>query len=314
MPSIKNTLPPGWKRVTVDDVKAPEKGAIVSGPFGSNIGKRFFVDQGVPVIRGNNLTLGTNKFIDKGFVYITDRKAHELRNCNAVAGDLVFTAAGTLGQVGLIPVDSRFPLYIVSNKQLRLRCNTDVASPEYLYYWFSSRAMRQYVANQNTGASIPLITLGTLRALPINLPPIRIQRKITALLSAYDDLIDNNTRRIQILEEMARLIYDEWFVKFKFPGHGKVEMVESELGPIPEGWRVVALEEVCAKITDGSHSSPQSTISGFPMASVKDMREWGFEIEGCRQISREDFDELVRSDCKPLKNDVLIAKDGEACV
>ena len=72
-----------------------------------------------------------------------------------------------------------------------------------------------------------------------------IQQKIASILSAYDDLIENNTRRIQILEEMAQRIYHEWFVHFRFPGHENVKMVESELGMIPEGWEVKnATEEV----------------------------------------------------------------------
>lgn len=71
--------------------------------------------------------------------------------------------------------------------------------------------------------------------------PISLQHKIAAILSAYDDLIENNTRRIQILEEMAQRIYQEWFVNFRFPGHEKVKFIESELGKIPEGWEVKSI-------------------------------------------------------------------------
>ena len=75
----------------------------------------------------------------------------------------------------------------------------------------------------------------------VPVPPIAVQRRIASILSAYDDLIENNARRIAILEEMARRIYEEWFVRFRFPGHEGVRMVESELGLVPEGWRVTAL-------------------------------------------------------------------------
>ncbi len=74
----------------------------------------------------------------------------------------------------------------------------------------------------------------------VPVPPIAIQRRVASILSAYDDLIENNTRRIAILEEMARRIYEEWFVRFRFPGHEGVRMVESELGLVPEGWPVLA--------------------------------------------------------------------------
>src|SRR5215510_4760389 len=97
-----------WRSAKLDEIKAHEKGALVSGPFGSNIGSRFFVSEVVPVIRGNNLSAGQEMFIAHGFVFITEDKARELKNCNAQSGDIIFTAAGTLGQVGLIPKTGKF--------------------------------------------------------------------------------------------------------------------------------------------------------------------------------------------------------------
>ena len=87
-----------WPLAKFEEVALPVKGSIVSGPFGSNIGSRFFVAEGVPVIRGNNLNFGQRRFIDDGFVYLTEEKAQEFRNCEAIPGDLIFTAAGTIGQ------------------------------------------------------------------------------------------------------------------------------------------------------------------------------------------------------------------------
>ena len=79
---------------------------------------------------------------------------------------------------------------------------------------------------------------------------------------------------------------------------------------IPYNWQEVKLGDVCIKITDGAHWSPKTQENGFPMASVKDMDEYGFNLSLCRKISKEDFDQLVVNDCKPIYNDVLIAKDG----
>ena len=260
---MSNSLPEGWRIVYADDVAA-EGRSIVSGPFGSNIGKRFFVPDGVPVIRGNNLRLGEKRFVDDGFVFLTEDKAAEFKNCQALPGDLIFTAAGTLGQVGLIPQSPRYPIYIISNKQLRLRPNPKIASPVYLYYWFSSEKIRNHIIGLNTGASVPLITLGTLRSVHIHLPPLPIQRKIAAILSAYDDLIENNLRRIKILEETAQSLYREWFVKFRFPGHQKVKMVNSPLGKILEGWETKTIGDVCTVIP-GMHSKAAiGENQGFP--------------------------------------------------
>lgn len=257
-----------WPNVSIAEIAAPIGKAIVSGPFGSNIGSRFFVDDGVPVIRGNNLTLGRKKFVDDGFVFITEEKAHELRNCEALPGDIVFTAAGTLGQVGLIPRHPRFPRYIISNKQLRVRFDRARAAPDYLYYWFSAPAMREHIANQNRGSSVPLITLGTLRGLEVTLPPLPIQRRIASILSAYDDLVENNTRRVAILEEMARRIYEEWFVRFRFPGHEDARMVESGLGLVPEAWPVVRLDDVLVLQRGFDLPKQDRTEGPFPIISA----------------------------------------------
>jgi type I restriction enzyme S subunit len=141
-------------------------------------------------------------------------------------------------------------------------------------------------------------------------PTLPIQRRIAGILSAYDDLIENSQRRIRILESMARALYREWFVNFRFPGHERHSRRPSTLGEIPQGWEVVTVEDVCERVTDGSHSSPKTVDEGLPMASSKDMDDWGLTMETCRLISQTDFDQLVRNGCKPLRNDILIIKDG----
>ena len=94
------------------------------------------------------------------------------------------------------------------------------------------------------GVATPISNKGIFSEMKLSVPPLPTQRKIAGILSAYDHLIENNTRRIAILEEMAQAIYREWFVHFRFPGHESVRMVESELGMIPEGWEVMKLGDV----------------------------------------------------------------------
>lgn len=83
---------------------------------------------------------------------------------------------------------------------------------------------------------MPNLNTSILRSVPVRLPPLATQRKIAAVLSAYDDLIENNTRRVRVLEDMARALYREWFVEYRFPGHEQVQWVEDEQGRRPEGW------------------------------------------------------------------------------
>jgi len=136
----------------------------------------------------------------------------------------------------------------------------DLIDPKFLLWLYASKA--QTLDNLGTGTTVKGIRLEQLKDIDICLPDMFTQRKIAAILSAYDDLIENNTRRIKILEEMAQLIYREWFVKFRFPGHEKVRMVDSELGPIPEGWEVKRLGEVCNIVMGQSPKSKYYNTKG----------------------------------------------------
>lgn len=109
----------------------------------------------------------------------------------------------------------------------------------------------QDLGARDGAAAVPGINRNVLHRLPAKRPPVPIQHKIAAILSAYDDLIENNYRRIKILEDIARCIYRQWFVEFRYPGHENVPLVNLEWGPIPEGWKVSTLAEVCVRILDG---------------------------------------------------------------
>ena len=180
-------IPQSWKIGTLNDVKLDQKGAVVSGPFGSNIGKRFFVEAGVPLICGCNLTKADELFVEEGFVFITEEKAQELKSCEALPGDLIFTAAGTVGQVGLIPPNCLFPKYIISNKQLRARIDPAKTDSLYLFHWFASDAIQALIAQRRSGSSIPVINLSILRGLPIPLPQtIEEQKEIASAIVSID--------------------------------------------------------------------------------------------------------------------------------
>ena len=120
-------------------------------------------------------------------------------------------------------------------------------SPIFISYFLRC----QNFANQNVAGAVPGVNRNYLHMLPVAVPPLPTQKKIASVLSAYDDLIENNERRIKILEEMAQSIYREWFVNYRFPGHENVRMVDSELGEIPEGWKVMCIKDMCSYLSRG---------------------------------------------------------------
>jgi type I restriction enzyme S subunit len=141
------------------------------------------------------------------------------------------------------------------------------SDPGYVFYLASSDILRKPDEKSMSGASgRQRADIASIKDLEIPAPPLPTQRKIASILSAYDDLIENNTRRIKILEEMAQALYREWFVKFRFPGHEKVKMVESELGMVPEGWEIKKLIDVCNILMGQSPKSEfyNDTGEGLP--------------------------------------------------
>jgi len=132
-----------------------------------------------------------------------------------------------------------------------LRPNPFVMDSSFLHYYLDSSTTRSYLKGTFiSGAAIPRVVLKDLKRATVLVPPLPTQRRIAGILSAYDELIENNQRRIRILEDMARSLYREWFVHFRYSGHESVPLVDSPLGQIPQGWEVKSLGEV-ATITMG---------------------------------------------------------------
>ena len=282
---FKYQLPDGWQWTTIEAVQAKEKRASITGPFGSSIGRKFFVKSGIPVIRGNNLTLDSVKFVDNGFVFITDEKAEELKGYKAFPDDLIFTAAGTIGQVGIIPKDCDYEYYIISNKQMRVRFDTSIVDPEFAYYWFSQKAMADYLIRLNTGSTIPLINLSILRKLPMPLPPMSEQNRIKNYLASIDQKVTLNRQTNQTLESMAQALFKSWFVDFD-------PVIDNALAAgnaIPEPLQARAEQRKalqCSDALDGQAvpQLPEAVRQLFPNSFVLDA-EMGWIPEGWTVLS-----------------------------
>lgn len=135
---------------------------------------------------------------------------------------------------------------------IRLRFISREAHPKFYAYCFRTPVIRHGLTAQGGGTNINNLNQDILNALEVPLPPLPVQRRIAGILSAYDDLIENNQRRIKILEQMARSLYREWFVNFRFPGHEKVPLVDSPIGKIPKGWEVKLVKDILSRRAAGT--------------------------------------------------------------
>jgi type I restriction enzyme S subunit len=183
---------------------------------------------------------------------------------------------------------------------------------DFLYYFFHWK--KQHFYNSAYGAAIQNINTDILRKTEIAVPPLPEQERIGSILSTYDDLIENNTRRIKILEDMAQLFYREWFVNFRFPGHEGVKMINSELGPIPSGWRVTTIDDVSQEIIDYRGKTPHKlggewAETGIVALSALNVKQGRLEnLDKAKLVSEDLYKRWMKSELKA--GDILMTSEA----
>lgn len=267
----------GWRECTLGDI-AEEEFGMVDGPFGSNLPASLYTPVGVPIVRGSNLSLGQERFDAHAFVFVSEETTQRLARSLCKPDDIIFTKKGTLGQTGIIPGDIGYTRFLLSSNQMKLAVSREVADPLFVYYFVSSPESRDRIIRESTASGVPKINLAYLRKFPITLPPLPEQQKIARILSALDNKIELNRRMNRTLEAMAAALFNSWFVDFD-PVTAKVEgrrpygmnaetaalfpsaFQDSEIGLIPQGWRVVKLGEVC-ELAYGKSLTAQNRRAG----------------------------------------------------
>lgn len=165
-------------------------------------------------------------------------------------GDLILAREAPVGNVAIIPPGLAVCL---GQRTVLIRANPSKVLPDFLVYLLLGHEVQGRVAAIANGATVGHLNVKDIRTLPLpELPSLGCQQRIAASLSAYDDLIENNTRRIAILEERGRLIYREWFVEFRFPGHKKVRTAEPGVGPARKGWQTKRVDAVYRTVLGGT--------------------------------------------------------------
>jgi type I restriction enzyme S subunit len=203
-----------WPELTIDELKAPNKGSIAMGPFGSRIKAENFVSSGVPVIKGAQLHGAFVK--DADFDYLTEEKAQELSSSIAVRGDLVITHRGTIGQVSIIPDDSKYEKYIVSQSQLKVTLDSKKINPYFANYFFRSRLGQHRLLANASQVGVPAIAKASssVKEILVPCPDLRTQQNVVEILKSLDDKIELNRQMNETLEAMAQALFKSWFVDF----------------------------------------------------------------------------------------------------
>jgi type I restriction enzyme S subunit len=210
---------------------------LKTGPFGTQLHASDYVERGTPVINVRNIGFGHIRGAELEF--ISNETVRRLSSHLLEPNDIVFGRKGAVERHAFIR--ERHSQWFQGSDCLRLRWKSPSVDPRFISYWLLTEEHKQWIMNQcSHGSTMASLNQAIISRIPLYLPPLPTQRRIAAVLSAYDDLIENNVRRIAILEEMARNLYREWFVDFRFPGHESVRMMDG----VPEGWEAARLRKV----------------------------------------------------------------------
>lgn len=219
--------------------------------------------------------------------------------------DVLLTTEAPLGEVAILRDDARIAL---AQRIILLRAKPGLLDPLYLFYALQSDFGQGELKARASGTTVLGIKQSELRKVRVPVFPFPVQQRIAGILSAYDELIENSQRRIKILEAMARALYREWFVHFRFPGHENHLRVASPLGEIPQGWEVKRLDEICLSIQDGDWiETKDQGGEDYRLLQISNVGVGEFiETGNFRYVTQETFDRLRCNEILP--GDLLVAR------
>ena len=256
-----------------------------------------YVDSGIMFLNGESINRVT---INKEAVnFITEQKYRDIKKGRIARNDILLTTRGNgIGDAAFVTTNDKG---LINAQMLILRADNKDIYAKYLFYYITSNSLQNYILNFASGSAQRQIPIRDLKKIPIYLPKAQAQRKIAAILSAYDELIDNNQRRIALLEKMVEEIYREWFVRLRFPGHEKVRIVKG----MPEQWRfdeaskffnlAKGISYAAEPLTDDTGHKPFINLKSFK-------RGGGYREDGLKYYSGQYKPEQV-----VYQNDVVMA-------
>ncbi len=225
-----------WESLTLGELCRKYNGKIQTGPFGSQLHQSDYKKHGTPVVMPKDIV--NDQISLESIARIEEKDVERLSKHTLKKGDIVFPRRGEISKRALVREENEG--FICGTGCLKISINSEHVSNLYLNYYLARKESVDWLENNAVGSTMKNISGEILSNVPIELPPLSTQQKIAAILSAYDDLIENNLRRIRLLEEAAQHLYREWFVRFRFPGWEEVKVVNG----LPEGWEKGKVEDL----------------------------------------------------------------------
>lgn len=268
---------------------------------------------------GYCLFLNTGNVTRQGFdfsnnMFITEEKDNTMRKGKLTRGDIVFTSRGTIGNTAYYSDNVQFDNIRINSGMVILRAKDDKIDKQYLYQLLKSNYQRERMQSYITGSAQPQLPIKNFSQIELPLPPLKTQQQIANILSAYDDLIENNYKQIRLLEEAAMRLYKEWFVNLRFPRHETTKIVDG----VPKGWRKAIFRDLCSLVKDGCSSKDISKgtyyigLEHIPRRSIC-LNEWGDSSEVSSNKYRYQVYDVLFGKIRPYFHKVGFAINEGVC-
>lgn len=241
-----------WKEVRLGDIAD-----VQTGPFGSQLHKSDYIAEGIPCIMPTNIGPHLNFIVD-GIAHVSEVDANRLSRHLTEIGDIIYARRGDIEKCAYVTTNEE--KWLCGTGCLKIRCNNEVNS-RFIAYLLSTAECKKWITGNAVGTTMLNLSKGILSNLPLLVPSHEDQRRIASILSSLDRKIELNNKINADLEEMAQAIFKNWFVDFEPFKDGK--FVDSELGMIPEGWKVVVFDNILKVTTTktGKEGIPEYSVT-----------------------------------------------------
>lgn len=266
-----------WKDSHIGDFIQNGSAGIQTGPFGTQLSANEYVPEGTPVINVRNL--GYANLRSEKLEYISSHTVERLKVHLIQENDIVFGRKGAVDRHLIVSKDQE--KWLQGSDCIRLRFFGDEVVPRFVSYAFLQKSHQQWMLTQSgSKATMASLNQEIISRIPLRLPPRQIQKSIVSILSSYDSYTENNKRRIELLEKSVCLLYEEWFVRLRFPGYS------SNLGidGIPKGWQRRSIGE----FIEGGHIHLQTGPFGTQL-KASEYVESGIPVINVRNIGYGDL-------------------------
>ena len=299
-----------WTKATLGQIADEVGGSIQTGPFGSQLHQSDYQSYGTPVVMPQNIV--NDKITEDSIAYVDDVMVRKLSRHVLQVGDIVYPRRGELNKRAII--SERESGWLCGTGCVKISLLNSDLVPSFLFYYLKQSQVVKWIENKAVGSTMLNLNTGILRSLEVQYPNYQTQQHIADTLSTYDRLIDNNNRRIALLEESIHQLYKEWFVRSRFPGYESVKVVDG----IPEGWNRKTLKDIALSIRQSIHPSntepntPYVGLEHIPRQSIA-LTSWGYshEVDSNKFVFTKD--DILFGKIRPYFHKVVFAPVNGIC-